>query len=235
VRRGISGDRAGLIVRELVDFRPPRRAAELAQAARISESYTSRLLDTLSEEALIVREHRVITDVNWPDLLRARAATYQLMKTNRIIPAVARRGLNATLDVLRADPERRNQPHILMTGTMAAGHYAPLVVGGTLQLYIPPVAEEHLSQLMKDLRLAPVPTGANPVVQLIRPNARGPLLRPGPAVDGIETVGMSQLVLDCLSGPGRMPAAGEELLSWMQNHEDEWRRPGPLAPGNRLE
>jgi hypothetical protein len=35
-------------------------------------------------------------------------------------------------------------------------------------------------------------------------------------------------VLDCLSGPGRMPAEGEAVLGWMGEHEGTWRRPSPL-------
>jgi len=48
-RRGLSGPRAGRLVRELVDFREPRRASELAQATGISEGYISRLLELLGE------------------------------------------------------------------------------------------------------------------------------------------------------------------------------------------
>lgn len=33
----------------------------------------------------------------------------------------------------------------------------------------------------------------------------------------------SQVVVDCLTGNGRMPAEGEALLEWMISHEAGWR------------
>jgi hypothetical protein len=33
----------------------------------------------------------------------------------------------------------------------------------------------------------------------------------------------SQVVVDCLTGNGRMPAEGEALLEWMVNNEASWR------------
>jgi len=44
------------------------------------------------------------------------------------------------------------------------------------------------------------------------------------AVDGIPHVALSQLVLDSLAGPGRMPAEGEAVLTYMSDHTNEWRR-----------
>jgi hypothetical protein len=38
-------------------------------------------------------------------------------------------------------------------------------------------------------------------------------------------VNVPQLVVDCLSGSGRMPAEGEAVLEWMQANESEWRFP----------
>jgi len=50
--------------------------------------------------------------------------------------------------------------------------------------------------------------------------------------DGLRVVAPSQLVLDTLSGNGRLPAEGEALLVWMAEHEGEWRAPaiGVLPP-----
>ncbi|RMI37446.1 hypothetical protein EBN88_19080 [Streptomyces triticirhizae] len=41
--------------------------------------------------------------------------------------------------------------------------------------------------------------------------------------DGLRYVGPSQLVLDCLAGPGRMPAEGETVLGFMARDESAWR------------
>ncbi len=40
---------------------------------------------------------------------------------------------------------------------------------------------------------------------------------------GLVCVAATQLAVDLLTGPGRDPAEGEELLRWMEVNEDEWR------------
>jgi hypothetical protein len=37
------------------------------------------------------------------------------------------------------------------------------------------------------------------------------------------TVAPTQLVVDLLTGPGREPSEGDELLAWMKRNEDAWR------------
>ena len=223
-RRGLSGPRAGRLVRELVDFREPRRAAELAKATGISESYLSRLLELLAEEALIRRSKHVITKIDWQALLRSRAKTYQLMKANHVWPAITRIGLDRTLSALRSN-EIRHQ--VLATGSFAARGFAPMTVGGALMLYIPP-GPRVVDEVAHDLGLLKVDQTSVEVL-LLQPMSEGAMDRPHPErVDDVPIVGLSQLVLDCLSGPGRLPAEGEALLEWMTNHEDEWRGPSPL-------
>jgi hypothetical protein len=223
-RRGLSGPRAGRLVRELVDFREPRRAAELAKATGISESYLSRLLELLAEEALIRRSKHVITKIDWQALLRSRAKTYQLMKANHVWPAITRIGLDRTLSALRNN-EIRHQ--VLATGSFAAQGFAPMTVGGALMLYVPP-GPRVVDEVAHDLGLLRVDQTSVGVL-LLQPMSEGAMDRPHPErVDDVPIVGLSQLVLDCLSGPGRLPAEGEALLKWMTNHEDEWRGPSPL-------
>ena len=40
---------------------------------------------------------------------------------------------------------------------------------------------------------------------------------------GLRCVAPSQLAVDLLTGPGREPSQGEELLEWMKENEDAWR------------
>jgi hypothetical protein len=40
---------------------------------------------------------------------------------------------------------------------------------------------------------------------------------------GVTYVAPSQVVVDCLTGTGRMPAEGEALMSWMTENESSWR------------
>jgi hypothetical protein len=41
--------------------------------------------------------------------------------------------------------------------------------------------------------------------------------------DGLRCVAPSQLAVDLLTGPGREPSQGEEILRWMRENEDAWR------------
>jgi hypothetical protein len=225
-RRGLSGPRAGLLVRELVDFHGPRRASELATATGLSEGYVSRLLDSMSDEALIRRsKDRLITKVDWRGLLRARAASYQLLKANHVAPALVRQGRGRLLDELR---EGAGRLPVLATGSLAAQAFAPTAVGGALMLYVPR-GPNVITGVAKELGLLRIDQSADADVLLLQPMSEGALVRPHPElIDGIACVGLSQLVLDCLSGPGRMPAEGEAVLTWMSEHEDSWRRPSPL-------
>lgn len=229
-RRGLSGPRAARLVRELVDFEPPRRANELAKATEISESYVSRLLDSMSDEALITRDGRVITGVDWSALLRARAATYELLRANHAVAVVARQGRNRLLDALRMNSSRHR---VLATGSFAAEAVAPTTVGGPLMLYVPP-GPQVVDEVAKDLALLRADDrqgrGGASDVMLLQPMSDGAFDRPQrERVDGVECVGLSQLVLDCLTGPGRMPAEGEAVLTWMQAHEGDWREASPLV------
>jgi hypothetical protein len=40
----------------------------------------------------------------------------------------------------------------------------------------------------------------------------------------------SQVVVDCLTGNGRMPAEGEALLAWMVDNEPSWRAENLSSP-----
>lgn len=224
-RRGLTGPHAGRLVRELVDYNEPRRAAELASATGLSEGYVSRLLDTMADEALISRStDRLVTNVDWPGLLRTRSTSYQLLKANHVAPALARRGRGRLLDDLRS-----GTLPVLVTGSLAAQAFAPTAVGGAVMLYVP-AGPHSIDAVAKDLGLLRIDQSADADVLLLQPMSEGPLVRPHPErIDGLSNVGISQLVLDCLSGPGRMPAEGEAVLTWMREHENVWRRASPFA------
>ena len=43
--------------------------------------------------------------------------------------------------------------------------------------------------------------------------------------DNVVYASPAQVVVDCLTGPGRMPAEGEALLEWMQRRASRWQAP----------
>ncbi|WP_051385371.1 hypothetical protein [Actinokineospora inagensis] len=222
-KRGLSGALAGRLVRELVDHDAPRQPRELTRAAGISESYTSRLLDVMTREALITRNNKEITHIDWEGLLRARAATYDLTGVNSVVPTIARQGVDEVLRKLQRGASRHE---VLVTGTYAATVLAPLAVGGALMLYVR--ASPLIEDVRKDLALMRArEVNDADVLLLVSPDS-AVFIRPEASLfNGLLGVGISQLALDCLSGPGRMPAEAEELLAWMRGNEHAWRRPSP--------
>lgn len=240
-QRGLSGPRAARLVRELVDIAPsePWQASDLVERTGLSQGYVSRLLNVMVEQALVRREGRLIVDVDWAGLLRARASAYQLMRVGHHVPVVARRGRNRLLGDLAAGAGRHPA---VMTGSDVAEQVAPLAIGGPLMLYIPQ-GPHVVDETAKDLGL--LRTG-QPLQQslrgadvvLMQPPTDLPMLRTQ-TVEGVTCVAHSQLVLDCLSGPGRMPAEGEAVLAWMQDNVSTWRvelkRPSGAAGRRRVE
>lgn len=226
-RRGLSGAKAGRLVRVLVDFAPPYTARELVEAANISEGYLSRLLDVMSDEALIIRDGRKIVGTDWVGLLHARARTYRVLRANLVVPMVARRGRGHVLEALAAPAM---QDRAVLTGSVPAQVLAPTAVGGQVMIYVRPGPHEvdevaaHLGLLRSSERSAADASGA---VLLLQAQNNTPFDRTAP-LEGeplIQRVALSQLVLDCLGGPGRMPAEGQALLQLMQNSVDAWRQP----------
>ncbi|WP_424536490.1 hypothetical protein ACOZ38_42410 [Sphaerisporangium viridialbum] len=104
-----------------------------------------------------------------------------------------------------------------MTGPVAAAAVAPLAIGGQAVLY---TRGDVQNDLIAEQGLLAVDQGAD--VLLIE--ARDPVMFTGlRLIQGLPHVALSQLALDCLSGSGRMPAAGEAVLDHMRDHEKQWR------------
>ncbi len=41
--------------------------------------------------------------------------------------------------------------------------------------------------------------------------------------DGLTVAAPTQIAVDLLTGPGRMPSEGDEMLAWMKANERDWR------------
>ncbi|QKW32751.1 hypothetical protein HUT06_00805 [Actinomadura sp. NAK00032] len=215
----LAGIKAGRLVRLLADVAPPYRAAELAGTAGLSLPYVSRLLDTMADQLLIRREGRTITSVDWSQLLRIRAENYHLLRHNSYVRMVAPNGIEAVFEALRALPEQHRR-HITLTGPYAARTVAPLAVGGQLMLYHPAGPPRLPDEIGDELSLLRVDKGGD--VLLLR--AHDPVVFARTAdYNGVRRVALSQLAVDCLSGPGRMPAEGEAVLAYMAENTSLWQ------------
>jgi hypothetical protein len=210
-RPTLAGIAAGRLIRALVDYTPPYRATEIAAAAGISLPWTSQIVKQLEDQLLVRRDGRVIVGVDWANLLRARAESFGLLRQNRYVPMLAPNGIPPVLSAVAVNG-------FVVTGSFAARAVAPLAVGGQLMFYLPADVESSAD----DLGLLDVAVEIADVLALKAYD--GVVFERSRMVNGVRHVALSQLVLDCLSGPGRLPAEGEAVLAQMVESEALWRK-----------
>jgi hypothetical protein len=209
--RSLKGPTASRVIRALCDFRPPFGVQQLAERSVTSLGSVSRVFSFLESEALIVREpYGPVTDVDWVDLIRRWTADYTFPKSNQTRTFLEPRALPALLDKLRVASWR-----YAITGSLAASVIAPIAPPRLATIYVDDAVEA-----AQRLRLRPADSGVN--VILAEPFDPVVYDRAGEH-DGVRYVAPSQAAADLLTGPGRSPAEGEELIRWMKEHEDAWR------------
>ncbi len=213
-RAGIQGLKARRFVRLLVEGRPPQRPGDLATAGGLTAGYVSKLLDSLDDQALVERDGRgVVTFADWRGLIRAAATRYDLLRTNKAHAFVSQNGAAALYGQICKAHE---VPTVVVTGSFSASRIAPIAAPAQLVMY-----SNDIDEMRRFGRLLPAERGAD--VVLLRP-VDGAQMLATRTVDGVEHVGLGQLVLDCLTGYGRLPEEGEAVLGWMEAHEVDWRR-----------
>lgn len=210
--RSLRGPAAGRAVRALVDYRPPYGLRELAQRANVPAPTLSRVAELLERDALLLRasSRGKIVDVNWEGTLRRWARDYSAGRSDQTRTYVAPRGIG---DVLRRLVERDFT--YALTGSIAANALVPVTEPRAGTLF---VADFRL--VAKALDLTPASSGVNMI--LIEP-FNDVVFERTTVISGLVYAGASQVVVDCLTGPGRSPSEAEALLSWMKTSEESWR------------
>lgn len=219
-RTTLAGLKAGRLVRLLADVPPPHRATDLHRISKLSLPYVSRLLNTLEDQLLIRRKGRIITDVDWAQLLRARARETSLLAHGSYQGFLAPNGVPALLQQISQLPTECVDG-LSVTGSYTVQRFVQVAVGGQLMLYVGPWL--NIDDVADELGLLPVTEGAD-VLLLNEPDPF--VRRQSDFVDGVQYVAPSQAALDCLAGPGRMPAEGEALLDFMETYPEQWRDSG---------
>ena len=113
--RSLKGAKAGRIVRAFCDWRPAVGIRDLAGRAEADPGYTSRVVKLLEEEDLLNWDNdgRILS-VDWRGLLRRWSRDYDVAKSNRAVPFLSPRGLQAFTDRLRS-----NGTQHALTGSLA--------------------------------------------------------------------------------------------------------------------
>ena len=209
--QSLRGRGAGRSIRAIIDSTPPFGIRELAAARDVSAASLSRVLALLNREGLVNRTGRGrVTDVDWKGSIERWAEDYDQLKSNGTTTYLWPREMAPLVGCLAT----AGIPYAA-TGAFAAQKFNPIAPAKIVTLYV-----ENPVHAVSRLGLREVDAGANVVlleafdsVALERASTR----------DGLRCVAPSQLAVDLLTGPGREPAQGEELLLWMRDNEAVWR------------
>lgn len=211
VLQSLRGRGAARAVRAIVDVAPPFGVRELAEATGVPAPTLSRVVRLLEREGLVTRRSRgPVEAVDWQGVIRRWAQDYDQTGSNTAITRLEPRGLLALTDKLRAATL-----DYAATGAFAAQHFDPVAPARVATLYVADV-----TAATESLGLRETDTGAN--VVLLEPFDPVALDRTIER-DGLRCVAPSQLAVDLLTGPGREPSQGEQMLIWMEQNEDAWR------------
>ncbi len=209
--RSLRGRGAGRAVRAIVDFLPPYGVRELAAKASVSPATLSRATELLAREALLTKDAKGrVLEVDWAGVLRRWSLDYAVRGSKSITSRYRSRGLSTLVDNLG----KATWPYTL-TGSVAAQRFAPIAPSKQAVVYVRDVANA-----AKRLGLREADAGAN--VLLAEPFDEVVFERTL-ARDGLTIAALSQVAVDLLTGPGREPSEGEELLKWMKVNERAWR------------
>lgn len=209
--QSLRGRGAARSVRAIVDTKPPFGIRELAQASGASPASLVRVIDLLGREDLITRQIRgPITAVDWNGAIQRWSEDYDQLRSNTVFTYVEPRGIEAFKDSLK-----KTEARYAATGAFAAQGFDPIAPARTAAIYV-----ENPRDVAGILDLRETDVGAN--VTLLEPY--------DPVVfdrtierDGLVCVAPSQLAVDLLTGPGREPSQGDEILEWMERNEHVWR------------
>lgn len=222
--RGVSTAR---VLRELVGRRPPLSLRTLAALAGVTSATAYKVLVLLEREGLVEREPRgAVVAVDWRGVLERWARDHVVDSPVTAQRWLAPRGVEALLEPLRELPTsaKVDTPRVAVTGAWAARADFDTLVGARLVAYT-----DRPTALAARLGLRPM-QGPGSNVTLIVP--RDPRLLDAPRRrDGLPCVPWSQIAIDLLGGTDREPAAGENLMAWMEVNEARWRGAADEAEG----
>ena len=209
--KSLRGRGAGRALRAVVDFRPPFGVRELAGRANLSPATLARVIDLLARDALLTRDARGrVNDVDWDGCLRRWSNDYEFATSNQTTAFLAPRGLGDLTSKLATVKWR-----YALTGSLGAQSFSPIAPARLGMLYV-----DDIETAVRQLELREVDSGTNVLIaEPFDPVVYDRTTK----IDGLTLTAPTQIVADLLTGSGRMPAEGEELLAWMKDNERVWR------------
>lgn len=209
--RTLKGRGAGRAVRALVDMRPPFGVRELGLKTNVPIATLSRVMDLLERDALLDRDtDGGVMKVDWMNTIRRWSQDYELRRSNTVDMYLEPRGIPSLLNKLR----QVELPYAI-TSSLAADWFSPIAPTQIAAIFV-----ENSGIFANEIGLRQVDTGAN--VALIEPFDKVVFERTM-QFEELRVAAPSQVAVDLLTGPGREPSEGEELLLWMKENLDDWQ------------
>jgi len=209
--RSIAGRGAGRAMRALIDSRPPYGVRELSAKTNVPAATLSRVIDLLEKDALLERDKDGgVLNVNWMDAIRRWSEDYELRKSNTVESYLEPRGVESLLPRLSEAKSR-----YAITSSLAAKWFEPVAPTRTAIIYV-----DNSAEFASELGLRPAVSGSN--VTLAEPYDKVVFERTM-IFNELIVASPSQIAVDLMTGSGREPNEGEELLLWMDRNQDVWR------------
>lgn len=220
-RKSLRGSPATKVLQELIRTKPPVSLPQITKFAGSSTGVVYRLLEFLESEALITktktlvnnREVEKVTEIDWQGVLKAWASDYAVLKDNKVALALDPRGIQNTIKNL----SEINPKTYAVTGTVASNQYRNYGNPSQIMIYT-----ANSQNLIDELGLTEVENGSNVILL----ETKSPFIfeRSQVLKEGFSTAPIAQIAVDLLSGPGRNPEVGNELIKWMSINSKTWMR-----------
>ncbi|MFI6899622.1 hypothetical protein ACIBKY_00100 [Nonomuraea sp. NPDC050394] len=213
--RSLRGPGAARIVRALLDGRGFRGVRDLAAEAQVSAATSSRVLELLNRDSLLERDNGgAVVTVRKRSLVHRWVQDYGVTTSNHAVPMLSPRGAEQVFQSLPDYPGR-----YALTLSAALHAYLPAGRTAVTPLTLPALFVDDVMAAQRDLKLHLAPRGAN--VLLIEPFDevvyRNPTVRAG-----LRYVSPAQAAADLLTGAGRSPEEGAQLLELLAESDREW-------------
>ena len=213
-RGTLKGSPASRVVRTLIDNSRTWRVRDLVAESGASTGATYRVLEFLQMEGLVKRSEVGQYDVvDWRALLQAWVKDYGFMTSNKTVSFIDPRGI-ANIAKKATETEQFTWA---ATGSLAAEEWQSYAPVKAATIYV-----DNIDRAAELWGLVRTKSGAN--VILAEPESdiafRQTLVS---SKTGLRIAAPSQVAADLLTGPGRNPSEGVELIEWMARNERVWR------------
>lgn len=196
------------LIEKDLDF--PLSLPMLIKLAGSSASTGYRVVEVLEKAGALSLENGRIVKVDWEKILELWSEDYSFFGNNKVLRFFDPRGRENTLKNLA----RIRKSEYALTGSYAAQQYRAYAPAMQLTMYA-----KYPLQLAEELGLIPMDEGDI----FIAATAFDSIFDRSNVINNVSTACVSQIALDLLSGPGRNPSEGYELVAWMKKNQEKWR------------